>query len=212
MDMSRDVSRHLSQYQVLLKNLSNTQGTNTDKRGTFQTIAKIHNFLLHPGYSMLKETLSEFMDTSKFNKVIRDICTNCLDCQREKTSYYRTSNISILPKIPELYEEISIDIKGPVKAIHFKTSQKIGSFYILAICEFISKYTEIAIIADISSKTIVEATEKIYLKKHKTPKVCRSDNGRQFISRRFENLLKSYGINHVFTSAHNPTGNDFLKG
>lgn len=74
-----------------------------------------------------------------------------------------------MEKIPDLYKDISIDIKGHIKAKHFKKSSKHKVFYIIAIIELLSKYTEIIIPHDISAKTVSEAVESNYLNRNQSP-------------------------------------------
>ncbi|KAG0439694.1 hypothetical protein DMUE_2256 [Dictyocoela muelleri] len=100
----------------------------------------INYYLTHPGYYTLKETLSEVTDIERIKKYIGYTCENCVECQREKGNYFKLYKVSFIEKMPNIYEEISIDIKGPIKSCHFKSNGKYTPFYILAICETISRY------------------------------------------------------------------------
>ncbi|KAG0442544.1 Pol polyprotein [Dictyocoela muelleri] len=40
---------------------------------------------------------------------------------------------------------------------------------------------------------------------------CLTDNGKQFTSENFSNLMKKYGIKHIRTAPHNPTGNSIVE-
>ncbi|KAG0420358.1 Gag-Pro-Pol polyprotein [Dictyocoela roeselum] len=113
--------------------------------------------------------------------------------------------------MPKLYEKILIDIKGPIKYSHFKNNKDNKTFHILAITEFISRYTEIIIINDINTRTVCTAVKKNWLLAYNTPKYCFTDNGRQFTSLNFSELLSQYNIKHINTSPYNPSGNSVIE-
>ncbi|KAG0437045.1 Gag-Pro-Pol polyprotein [Dictyocoela muelleri] len=51
----------------------------------------------------------------------------------------------------------------------------------------------------------------MWMKHHIIPLKCLTDNGRQFKSLNFNNLMRKYKIEHIFTSPHNPTGNSIIE-
>ncbi|KAG0440977.1 hypothetical protein DMUE_1380 [Dictyocoela muelleri] len=84
-------------------------------------------------------------------------------------------------------------------------------FYILVATDLFSRYSEIKFINDINSKTICKSLEEMWFKQHPIPSKCLTDSGRQFKSLNFNNLMKKYRIDHIFTSTHNPTGNYIIE-
>ncbi|KAG0435936.1 Pol polyprotein [Dictyocoela muelleri] len=77
--------------------------------------------------------------------------------------------------------------------------------------DLFSRYTEVDFIYDICSETICDAFEKTWLKKYEHPAICLTDNGRQFTSINFENLLKTYNVKHITSAPYNPTGNGLVE-
>ncbi|KAG0440456.1 Pol polyprotein [Dictyocoela muelleri] len=77
--------------------------------------------------------------------------------------------------------------------------------------DLFSRYTETAILNNITSKSVVKAFDKKWISIHGAPLSCLTDNGRQFISEEFGNLLKLNDINHVKSSPNNPTGNSIVE-
>ncbi|KAG0424369.1 Endogenous retrovirus group K member 11 Pol protein [Dictyocoela muelleri] len=77
--------------------------------------------------------------------------------------------------------------------------------------DLFSRYSEIEVIFDTNSETICRSFESNWLKKHLRPKKCLSDNGKQFISQKFKNLLAKYGIEHITSAPYNPTGNSLVE-
>lgn len=66
-------------------------------------------------------------------------------------------------------------------------------------------------IGDINSDAICKSFEKKWLKRFESPTTCFTDNGRQFISTTFKKLLDKYGIKHITSAPHNPTGNGIVE-
>ncbi|KAG0438932.1 hypothetical protein DMUE_2785 [Dictyocoela muelleri] len=168
-------------------------------------------FLTHPSYKKFKNTLLETIEVKGIEKGIKSVCKNCISCQNEKETHIKLTKIYYLTEVPNWYEKILIDIRGPIKCLHFKTNNSRRYFYIIAIAEFASRYTEIAILYDIKSVTICQAIRNAWFKKHSIPKLCITDNGRQFTSSTFKNLLKENNIKHILTSPHNPSSNAVIE-
>ncbi|KAG0441416.1 Gag-Pro-Pol polyprotein [Dictyocoela muelleri] len=51
----------------------------------------------------------------------------------------------------------------------------------------------------------------MWFKNYKSPQKCLTENGRQFTSSNFCNLMNKYNIKHISTAPHNPTGNEIIK-
>ncbi|KAG0442205.1 hypothetical protein DMUE_0450 [Dictyocoela muelleri] len=97
-------------------------------------------------------------------------------------------------------ECVALDIKGPIKTCHFISHIKRRYFYLLVMTDVFSRYTETVIINNIETQTILVAFDKKWISVHVPPLKCLTDNGRQFISDKFEQLLKSNGIIHIKSS------------
>ncbi|KAG0441170.1 Gag-Pro-Pol polyprotein [Dictyocoela muelleri] len=74
-----------------------------------------------------------------------------------------------------------------------------------------TRYTEISIIFDTYAETILNAMEKTWFSKYKTPLRCITDNGRQFLSAQFNRFLKNKNIEHILSAPNNPTGNSLVE-
>ncbi|KAG0416461.1 Gag-Pro-Pol polyprotein, partial [Dictyocoela roeselum] len=77
--------------------------------------------------------------------------------------------------------------------------------------KYISRYAEVAVIGNIDSKTICNAIKNNWFEVYGYPKVCITDNGRQFNSKNFRSLMNSNDIKHINTSPHNPSGNSVAE-
>ncbi|KAG0420282.1 Transposon Tf2-8 polyprotein, partial [Dictyocoela roeselum] len=172
-------------------------------------LTKIHSDMIHPGQTKMFNTLKRYINLRGMKKMIKEICENCRKCKQEKIfnkQYGKTYPIFTPQEIGEI---IGINLKGPINPIHFKTTRP-SEFYICTFVDLFSRYTEIVVLWDISTLSICKALDKI-LQKMIKPKKILTDQGRQFISSKFEDHLKKLDIQHIMTSPYNPTGNSIVE-
>ncbi|KAG0420639.1 Transposon Tf2-6 polyprotein [Dictyocoela roeselum] len=207
------ISRHneSNKFTALVMELKHFIENKTDYTSLINKIREIHEILTHPGYKMMKNTISEMINIDKIKSIIKRVCDECEKCQKEKDNFFKTSKVEFIESVPKLYECIAIDIKGPIKSKHFRTVSKARMFYLLVITEFISRYTEVSVIENIDSSTICNSIKKNWFEPYGYPKVCITDNGRQFNSKNFRSLMKNNYIKHINTSPHNPSGNSVVE-
>lgn len=159
----------------------------------------------------MKNTLLKYLEIKGLNKIIYEICKYCDACNREKEFTHNFGITTNEVNTTKINEVVGLDIKGPIKTSHFKGKEGGNYFYILVMVDIYSRYAEIDIINDIKSETICDSFENNWIKKHKAPNKCLSDNGRQFISMNFQKLLSKYSIQQINTAPSNPTGNGIVE-
>ncbi|KAG0420316.1 hypothetical protein EQH57_0207 [Dictyocoela roeselum] len=136
-----------------------------NQHDTYEFIKKLHSELLHPGIHVFEQTIKPYFKIRHCRSIIRKICKECLECQREKDHKVnkRVPHYEFLSKNKN--NTVGLDIKGPIKLSNCKTSKKQTEFYILVIMDLFSRYTEVYFIYDICSETICDAFEKTWLEK-----------------------------------------------
>ncbi|KAG0441354.1 Transposon Tf2-6 polyprotein [Dictyocoela muelleri] len=174
-------------------------------------LKKLHVDMIHPGIIVMEKTLTNYIRMKNLRKLISKVCNECYICkiEKENTSHYGIPFYN--NDVTEKNEVIAIDIKGPISASAF---EKIGlekNFYILAIVDLFSRFTEIGLTFDIDSETICSEIRRIWFSKHPIPKICLTDNGRQFISNQFKTMMDEFKIKHVTSAPYNPTGNAIVE-
>ncbi|KAG0435920.1 Transposon Tf2-6 polyprotein, partial [Dictyocoela muelleri] len=170
-------------------------------------ISRAHISLVHPGESKLYKTLKPIFNIPNIKTVIKRIAKKCIKCCLCKEKNIKYGKIKGNINSEKWLELISSDIFGPIKTNHFKTESKKEYFYIITFTDVYSRYTLIDITWDITAKTLAKSFEMTVIKNMGIPKSILTDQGRQYISQEFNILLSNYGINHVYSSAYNPTGN-----
>ncbi|KAG0439193.1 Transposon Tf2-6 polyprotein [Dictyocoela muelleri] len=176
-----------------------------------ETLIALHLLLSHPGKNKLYATIKNYIKINNLKRFIDEICKNCDKCLEEKS--YKSTKVRT-KFVTEPYnrsEIIAIDIKGPIKTIHFDTKRIKKETYIVAITDLFSRFTETSFIHNIHSSTICNVIENTCLKIHPVPKKCLTDNVKQFTSGNFNQLMNKYNIKHIRTFPHNPTGNAIIE-
>ncbi|KAG0424462.1 hypothetical protein DMUE_6088 [Dictyocoela muelleri] len=109
--------------------------------------------MIHLGLSKMYYTLKKYIIFPKIKKPIKKICEKCLACNQDKIITKKYGHTYPTSSAKRIGETIGIDLKGPINSKHFKTSRK-SEFYICTFIDLFIRYTEIAILWDISNITI----------------------------------------------------------
>ncbi|KAG0441243.1 Retrovirus-related Pol polyprotein from transposon [Dictyocoela muelleri] len=173
----------------------------------------LHENLVHPGINKFFLTINKYLQFENIKDLIKEVCYECKKCQLEKNYKTESGEISCDYFPRTMNDTVALDIKGPLPLKHFFTSRnkKQKNFYIIAMVDLFSRYTEIKIIYSIYSRIICNAFKEKWLNVHGPPKKCLTDNGRQFTSKEFESISKNYKIIHIKTAPYNHTGNAVVE-
>lgn len=174
-------------------------------------IRNLHESLGHPGISKLYITIKDSFIIGNIKRKILNIVQSCIDCSLAKGEGPKYCHVSggIIAREP--FNTLSIDILGPIETIHFNISNEIHEyFYIIVIVDVATRWTSCYTSYTIDSLKITTIVNS-FLKDHKTVTKIITDQGRQFTSLNFRNMLSKSNIKHVMTTAHNPTANAIVE-
>lgn len=96
---------------------------------------------------------------------------------------------------------IATDIVG-----YFPLSNKGNRFLIVAV-DLFTKFTIIKAVRNVTAKTVTDFIEKEVILKYACPEVIVSDNGVQYKSEVFKEMMRSHGIKHWLTANYFPQAN-----
>ncbi|CAB4018642.1 Transposon Tf2-9 poly, partial [Paramuricea clavata] len=102
-----------------------------------------------------------------------------------------------LPEGP--WKGCAVDIVGPI-----------DDKYIVTYIDYYSSYPEAVVVTDISSQNIIRVLSSIFYR-FGYPEEIVSDNGKQFVSSKFQIFLKSCSIKHVRCSPYYPRSNGKIE-
>ncbi|UYV73853.1 K02A2.6-like [Cordylochernes scorpioides] len=97
------------------------------------------------------------------------------------------------------WHRLHLDLAGPFMGRMF-----------MVLVDAYTKWLEIVIIKDITSRTIIGHLREIFAR-FGLPELLVTDNGRQFVSSEFEEFTKINGIRHTKTSPYNPSTNGLAE-
>ncbi|KAG0420474.1 Transposon Tf2-6 polyprotein [Dictyocoela roeselum] len=174
-------------------------------------IKYMHELLVHPGENKLYHSLKRFFFVAEMRPTIKRITASCLTCCKCKNRTIRYGKVSGGINARDFLDVISSDIFGPIKSHHFKHTRNHEKFYIITFTDIYSRFTTVDILFDISALSVTKSFEEHVLGRLGCPKKLLTDQGRQYISEYFRDMLKANDIIHITTSAYNPTGNSISE-
>nr|ALD16272.1 retrovirus-related polyprotein [Macrostomum lignano] len=134
---------------------------------------------------------------------IKQYCNNCHSCAASKTGRRQKPQLQSIPKSTTM-DCLSIDITGPLPP---SCLQGIAYTYILTALDIFSKFAIAIPIPDITAQTVAMSFFNEIICKYGTPKNLTSDNGSQFTSQLFQQVVRILNITQIYTSTYNPKAN-----
>ncbi|CAF1447203.1 unnamed protein product [Didymodactylos carnosus] len=99
-----------------------------------------------------------------------------------------------------------MDYHGPIIP-----SSARGHKYIISITDIMSKFVIAKAVRDNSAETAAEFLQQEVITKYGTPRCILTDNGSHFTAMMFNNLLKSIGATHLYSTPYHPQTNGQIE-
>lgn len=163
----------------------------------------IHN-LSHPGVRASRKLISKKFFWPGMNRDIGHWARACIQCQKSKISRHTISQLGQFPTANR-FEHIHVDIVGPLP-----TSPQ-GYRYCLTIIDRCTRWPEAFPLKDICADVVAKTIYDEWVSRYGLPVRLTSDQGRQFESSLFTNLMKLLGIEKIRTTPYHPQSNGAIE-
>jgi hypothetical protein len=197
----------------LSRDLNLSTITVLDKQQQQSFINWYHERLCHPGITRQYYTMKAVTTWPNLYQQLVSFINNCTTCQQMKNvkkSYGKLTG-SLLNEIP--FHTLAIDLYGPVSfpANETENEEVEEHRYILSMIDHCTRLVELAPLKTITAEEVIERLKDYWLCRYPRPHQILSDNGTQFTSKEFADLLTQYDVLHITTTTYNPTGNSVVE-
>lgn len=170
------------------------------------TLGHDHDLAGHLGVKKTYDRILRYFFWPGLKADVVKHCKSCHRCQLAGKPNQRIPPAPLrpIPAIGEPFERIILDCVGPLP----KT--KSGHCYILTIMCAATRYPEAVPLRSLKTKPIVRALVRFF-STFGLPKEVQTDQGSNFLSRLFKEVLSQLSIKHVTSSAYHPQSQGALE-
>ena len=164
-----------------------------------------HYSMAHIGGNKMKELLQRDYWHPEMGGICEDIATTCAWCQCNKPKPIRV--IPPTKKIETNYpfELVAVDLVELPKS-------RSGKRCCLTVVDHYTKWVTMVPLANKKGSTVARTFERVVMPSlTKKPSAILSDNGPEFRSECFKEMLAEYGIEHIFTTPYKPSSNGAVE-
>ena len=169
-----------------------------------------HGLLGHAeAATKLEKTVRRHFSHPNIGVEAKRLIAGCDLCKRMKPSILNYGELplrDIEHVVP--WQQVHVDMIGPWKLKINKTNLEVKA---LTCIEPVLNLLEIYRTNDKKGLTVAKAFENGYLSRYPRPLECVHDNGPEFISHEFQDLLKKAGIRKKPTTSNNPQSNGVIE-
>ncbi|XP_043661543.1 uncharacterized protein K02A2.6-like [Drosophila teissieri] len=154
--------------------------------GLHKSLAKLRQFYYWPGMSADVQELVKVCEVCKVSKT-------AIKIKRPPMGEQRVTE--------RAGQRLFIDFMGPYPRT------KAGNSVIFVCLDHFSKFVRLHPMKQAVATEVVKFLEVNIFHQFDVPEVIHSDNGKQFVSQTFADLMDRYGINHIRTGLYSPQAN-----
>lgn len=156
----------------------------------------------HGGIAKTLYRLKEKYYWPQMAKQVRQYVSNCTVCKETKSVNEHTLPTignEVITERP--FQKLYIDFLGKYPR------SKSGNAFIFIVVDHFSKFTFLKAMREATASNVVKFLVEDIFRKFGVPETVHSDNGAQFISKAFKDMIDTYGINHMQTAPYAPQSN-----
>ena len=175
-------------------------------RSAILRLAHDHPLSGHLGINKTYSRVSQHYFWPKLKKDVQQYCRSCETCQviGKPNQVIPKAHLKPIPAVEEPFKRILIDCVGPLPR------SRSGKEYLLTVMCASTRYPEAFPLSNIRTKTIVNALTKFFTT-YGYPDVIQSDQGSNFTSKLFKEVVKELQVKHCQSSAYHPESQGALE-
>ena len=159
----------------------------------------------HQGMVRTKQRLREIFWWPSMDRFVEEKIRDCRICENsDRTARSVTAPIEPTPWPSAAWERLAVDIRGPDDSVSHQDR------FAVVVIDYYSKWAEVELMEEATAGKIVAMFRRI-MGREGVPKQIVSDNGTQFLSREFQDLMKEFGIQHRRTPVYHPQANGLVE-
>ena len=135
---------------------------------------------------------------------VRRLCRTCDSCQISKVTRHTRAPLHDLPLPRHRFQVLNLDLVGPLPPSE-------GFSYLLTVVDRYSRWVEAFPLTDITASSCASAFLRGWLSRFGVPAHIITDQGRQFVSGLWREVMSLLGITPVLTTAYHPQANGMIE-
>lgn len=170
-----------------------------------EVASQLHQQMSHLGRNKLLKAVQECVWHPSLHDVVSDVCSTCFHCQcfKVSTQVIKPPMLKIQAAFP--FELIAADLVQLPKTRH-------GYIGCLVVIDHFTKWLSVVPIRNKTALTVASALERLVLPNlPRKPERILTDNGREFTSEQFNDLLDQYNIRHIYSTPYKPSSNGAVE-
>lgn len=165
-------------------------------------LAHDHPLASHCGINKTLERLRRYYFWPNLVTDVRAYINSCEICKCTKhPNHTLRPTLSKTGESQRFFQKLYVDFLGPYPR------SKSGNIGVFVVLDHFSKFPFLKPVKKFTADAILKYVEEDLLHCFGVPEVVVSDNGVQFKSHAFNNLLRKYNISHSYTAVYAPQGN-----
>ena len=170
-----------------------------------EIVYKVHISLAHIGRLKLAELVQSHFWHPSLDKVCRDIASSCSYCQLYKIGAQKVQPPTLKIRARYPFDLVAMDL------LQF-TRSSLGSVAVLMLVDHFSKFVVAVPIRNKTASAVVKALDtQVFPQLVRLPDRILTDNGPEFRSVEFNQLLESFNITHIYSTRYRAAGNGAVE-
>ena len=162
-----------------------------------------HN-LSHPGTNGSHDIIRRRVVWPGMAKDVKRWARECVQCQRAKVHRHTRPPLKPIPTPTTRFHTVHTDIVGPLP-------ESKGYRYLLTVIDRTTRWATAIPMKEITAEATTEAFLMGWVASFGAPKIIITDQGRQFESHTFQELLRYLGADRHRTTAYHPQSNGLCE-